>query len=114
LLPTLSDARQRFLALVAANVLAVASRELAGEEAHLAEEWGLLAELLGAEGLRPEGLAALRQAVHQANSRLCERIRAGDFDAPDRFRAVSAAVRDQVVGKLEVANPRYLASARPG
>jgi hypothetical protein len=114
LLPTLTDARQRFQALVAANVLAIAGRELSGEEAQLAEEWGLLAGLLDAAGPRPEGLAALRQAVRRANVRLCERIRAGDFDAPNRFRAVSAAVRALVVRKLEVANPRYLASARPG
>ena len=112
LLPTLTDARQRFQALVAANVLAVAGRELAGEEAQLREEWGLLAGLLGTGGPRPEGLSELRQAVHQANARLCERIRAGEFDAPASFRAVSATARGLVVRKLEVANPRYLASVR--
>ncbi len=110
LLPTLTDARQRFQSLVAANVLAIAGRELAGEEAQLREEWGLLAGLLDVDGLRPEGLTESRQAVRQANARLCERIRAGDFDAPSSFRAVAAAVRQLVVRKLEVANPRYLAS----
>jgi Domain of unknown function (DUF6285) len=39
LLPALADARLRFQALVAANVLGVAERELALEEQHLAEEW---------------------------------------------------------------------------
>jgi hypothetical protein len=110
LLPVLTDARQRFQALVAANVLAIAGRELAGEEGQLREEWGLLAGLLGAGGPRPEGLTALRQAVRQANARLCERIRAGDFDGPADFRRVSGKVRELVVRKLEVANPRYLAS----
>jgi Domain of unknown function (DUF6285) len=114
LLPTLTDARQRFQALVAANVLAVAGRELAGEEEQLRQEWDLLTALLGAGGPRPEGLTALRQAVRLANARLCERIRAGDFGAPARFRAVSATVRELVVRKLEVANPRYLASVRGG
>lgn len=111
LLPTLTDARQRFQALVAANVLAVAGRELAGEEGQLREEWALLAGLLGAGGAPPEGLTALRQAVRQANARLCERIRAGDFDGPGDFRRVSGKVRELVVRKLEVANPRYLVAA---
>jgi hypothetical protein len=70
--------------------------------------------LLGAEGPRPEGLTALRQAVGQTNARLCERIRAGDFDPPASFRAASATIRELVVRKLEVANPRYLASVRGG
>ena len=112
LLPTLTDARQRFQTLVAANVLAVAGRELAGEEEQLREEWDLLAGLLGADGLRPEGLTALRQAVRQANSRLCERVRAGDFDGPGDFRALSGKLRVLAVRKLEVASPRYLASVR--
>ncbi len=41
LLPGLTDARLRFQTLVAANVLAVAGREMAGEEALLHEEWRL-------------------------------------------------------------------------
>ncbi len=114
LLPTLTDARQRFQTLVAANVLAVAGRELAGEESQLRDEWDLLATLLGANGPRPEGLSTLREAVRQANARLCERIRAGDFDTPTSFRAAAATVRKLVVRKLEVANPRYLASVRNG
>jgi hypothetical protein len=112
LLPTLTDARQRFQALVAANVLAIAGRELAGEEGQLRQEWELLAGLLGAAGPRPEGPTELRQTVRQANARLCERIRAGGFDGPADFRRASRAIRELVVRKLEVANPRYLASLR--
>jgi hypothetical protein len=114
LLPTLTDARQRFQTLVAANVLAIAGRELAGEEEQLREEWDLLAGLLGADGPRPEGLAELRQAVGRANARLCERARAGDFDGPADFRTLSGKLRLLAVRKLEVANPRYLASVRGG
>ncbi len=112
LLPTLTDARQRFQALVAANVLAVAGRELAGAETQLRREWELLAGLLGAGGAPPQHLTDLRQVVRQANARLCERIRAGDFDGAADFRRVAGAVRELVVRKLEVANPRYLASVR--
>jgi hypothetical protein len=112
LLPNLTDARQRFQTLVAANVLAIAGRELASEEGQLREEWDLLAGLVSADGQRPEGLAALREAVRQGNARLCERIRGGDFDDPARSRAAAAVARELVVRKLEIANPRYLAALR--
>src|SRR5262249_18332763 len=46
LLPTLSDARLRFQTLVAANVLAVAEREVEAEDQHLREEWEWLSGLL--------------------------------------------------------------------
>jgi hypothetical protein len=108
LLPALSDARLRFQALVAANVLAVAGRELAGEEALLREECGLLDEAA------PQECGALRRAVLQANEALCTRIRAGDYDDPDRFREAVALVRRAVVRKLEVANPRYLEAVSRG
>jgi hypothetical protein len=106
LLPALTDARLRFQTLVAANVLAIAGRELATEAATLEEEWGLLDALLGQVTLPP--MTDLREAVARRNQELCERIRAGDFDEPGRFRELSTALRRLVVRKLEVANPRYL------
>jgi hypothetical protein len=116
LLPGLTDARLRFQTLVAANVLAVAGRELASEQTYLRQEWELLSvAACGVAGAPPPGLTDLRWAVHQANERLCARIRAGECDDPPRFRAVAALVRRLVVHKLEAANPRYLASvADPG
>ncbi|HZT82165.1 MAG TPA: DUF6285 domain-containing protein [Gemmataceae bacterium] len=106
LIPTLADPRRRFQALVAANVLAVAERELNSEEAHLSAEWRWLAGLLGLPGPAPGRLAELRQAVRAANAALCERIRAGDFDDADLARQL----RPFVERKLEVANPRHLAA----
>jgi hypothetical protein len=111
LLPALSDARQRFQTLVAANVLAVAARELLTEEAALAEEHRALANLLGTSGEPPDGLGELRRAVRGQNEELCRRIQAGSFDDPDRWRDAAAVVRRLVVRKLEVANPRYLQAA---
>jgi len=108
LLPTLTDARLRFQTLIAANVLAIVSRELPTEENLLREEWQLLAEVLGTVAPEPASLAGLREAVREANVRLCERIRAGEFDEPGRFHALARQLRRTVVRKLEVANPRYL------
>jgi hypothetical protein len=110
LLPALTDQRQRFQTLVAANVLAIAGRELAGEEEMLRQEWHLLAGAAPA----PVGVVELRRAVQQLNERLCEQIRTGDFDEPGSRREVLARLRRQVAAKLAVANPRYLEATRPG
>src|SRR5438105_4442104 len=108
LLPALTDGRLRFQTLVAANVLAVAGRELTTETASLEEEWGVLEALLGREE-RPVRTQELRQAVERRNRELSERIRGGFFDEPVRCRALVQSLRRVVVRKLEVANPRHLA-----
>ena len=112
LIPTLGDARLRFQTLVAANVLAIAERELLTEEEHLREEWRFLAEVLSLAGAAPQRLPELRQAVFAGNHSLCERIRRGDFDDPSGFVALARQLRRMVERKLEVANPRYLAGFR--
>ena len=104
LLPALTDARLRFQTLVAANVLAVAGRELASEPASLQEEWGVLDALLGHE----ERPAIVKPAIERRNRELCERIRAGDFDEVERFRELAQVLRHVVMRKLEVANPRHI------
>jgi hypothetical protein len=107
-LPALTDARLKFQTLVAANVLAVAGRELAAEDAMLREEW---AALVGTEA-PPEQLADLRRAVYDANGAWCARIRAGEFDEPNAFHAVAQRLRPLVEHKLKVANPRHLEAVR--
>lgn len=100
---------RRFHARVAANLLAIVKRELAGEAAQLAAEWERLAVLLGGDGGRPpEGLAALRAAVRAMSAGLSERIRAGEADAGPFCAAVRAHLRETVHEKLRVANPRFL------
>ncbi|HZP40453.1 MAG TPA: DUF6285 domain-containing protein [Candidatus Binatia bacterium] len=103
------DGRLRFHARVAANVLAIVGRELAGEEDALRAEWTRLAALEGRPGApMPEGAAAARAAIHAATAALAERIRRGELDGA---RAVRAHVRATVQEKLAAANPRYLAGA---
>lgn len=108
LLPTLTDARLRFQSLIAANVLAIAERELLTEEEHLVEEWQRLAGFMTGMPEPPARLQELRAGVRAAEAELCQRIRAGDFDEPERFGPLAQQLRRLVERKLEVANPRYL------
>lgn len=103
------DGPRRFHALVAANVLAIAERELAGEEASLLAEWRRLVALLGSSpGEPPARLDALRTAVRDATAVLVERIRGGAADAGPFHAAVRAHVRETVEDKLRVANPKLV------
>jgi Domain of unknown function (DUF6285) len=110
LVPSL-EGRRRFHALVAANVLAVVERELGGEEEQLARQWDRLAALFALDATaRPRALSALRTAVRELETRLAERIRAGDFDDGDTAARVRGHVRATVLEKLAVANPRFAGS----
>ena len=103
------EGRKRFHGLVAANVLAIVARELAGEETALVGEWRRLRDLLGVdETVPPARLDGLRTAIDALTRRLCDRIRAGDADAGPFGDAVRAHVRATVVDKLRIANPKYL------
>ena len=107
--PALEGPRQ-FHARVAANVLAIVGRELAGEEASLLAEWQRMARLTGGASERPSRLEALRAAVREGTAALAERIRRGDADAGPFRDAVRAHVRATVEDKLRVANPRFVRS----
>ena len=87
LVPTL-EGRRRFHALVAANVLAIVERELQGEEEQLARQWDRLAALFALDrAARPQAVSALRAAVRELETRLAERIRAGEADGGELRRA---------------------------
>jgi hypothetical protein len=106
---------RRFHALVAANVLAIADRELAGEEAMLLAEWQRLAGLLGSSAAEPPArLDTLRAAVRDATQDLVERIRRGDADRGPFHAAVRAHVRHTVEDKLRVANPKLVSPRGAG
>ncbi len=104
------EGRRRFHARVAANVLAIVGRELAGEEEALAAEWRGLAALLGRDAdVPPPTRQALRLAVDMWTRTLAARIRRGEADSGPFATAVRAQVRATVREKLRVANPGYLA-----
>ncbi|UTI65178.1 DUF6285 domain-containing protein [Paraconexibacter antarcticus] len=86
----------RFQALVAAQALAIVSRELALGAAHDAAD----AAALGA--LTPTATAADGAAARQA---LADALRAGDHD--EDLAAVAAVLREHVRRKLDLARPGY-------
>jgi len=109
LLPTLTDPRLRFRALVAVNVLSIVEREIAQGEAMLFAEWQRLLPLLGRPTeAPPPSTEELHASVLALNRQLCARIRAGDADAGPWYEDVLAHAEATVIEKLRVANPRYL------
>ncbi len=84
-----ASGRQRFHALVAANLLGMVERELADGPAQAEEHRTRLAAL---------GFGSDRE--------LALAIRAGELD--DRYAEVRAALLESVAAKLAVANPAYL------
>lgn len=105
-----AEGAPRFHARVAANTVRIIRRELEQAEEQLDREWAGLDALLGA-GARPATLRALRDAIATRTAELCERIRAGDRDAPPFRDAVLAHVRQTVRDKVLVTNPGWLGEA---
>ncbi|PWC37688.1 DUF6285 domain-containing protein [Azospirillum sp. TSO35-2] len=96
-------ADQRFTALMIANALGMAERELtagATAEPALATAVG---GLLGEDGDLPDLLP-----------RLCAAIDAGRFDAPDRQAALRAVLKDITRARLAVSNPKRLVAEGTG
>ncbi len=102
-----SEGTRRFHARVAANVLRIVRRELERDEEQVAAEWASLDDVLG-PGKRPDGRAALREAIGERTADLCERIRRGDADGGPFREAALAHVRRTVRDKLLVSNPGWL------
>jgi len=100
------EGRRRFHALVAANVLGIVERELAGEDGQLRAEWTRLAALLDVAGTAPEDRETLRAAVRDMTTTLSARIRAGDADTGDLGARVRAHLRQTTIERLAVANPK--------
>jgi len=110
---TATDPRLRFRALVAANALSIASRELVLDQASAASEARILRDLVP-NAPRRRGRAARSPAVSPAaeqaralSAELCRRIR--DGTAPPE---TLSAVRRIVESKLATASPRYLEKTR--
>jgi hypothetical protein len=95
--PAASGRRARFRALIAANVLRIALRELAAGAADDAAEEALFEAL----GLREGTLGERRRE-------LSRRIRAGECDEGPARDGALAYARESVRRKLAVANPRFI------
>lgn len=106
-LPAL-DGPKKFHARVAANVLSIVRRELASEDVQLRSEWHRLDALLGNTEHAPVDRDELRHRLRQRITELCERIQRGDADDGAWREAVVRHVRQTLVDKLAVANPKYL------
>ncbi len=98
---------KKFHARVAANVLSIVRRELDSEDLQLRVEWESLDAVLGAAPI-PGDLRAMRKALKKRVEHLCARIRDGDADVGAWRHLVMKHVRQTVVDKLAVANPKYL------
>lgn len=90
----LLDARLRFHARVAVNVLRTLQRELALAPSQLARQRELLAGLLGSDAEVAELWVELANAIRQ-----------GDFD--DRQDELITVLREVTAQKLAIANPGY-------
>ena len=109
--PTTSG-RTQFLARVAANCLRMVDRELEGEDVRVAKLWAGLDGFLAPETL-PGGRSEREQAAGRRLEELCDKIRGGEFEeGSDAEARLLGFLRDSVRGKLEVANPRLLATDR--
>lgn len=107
-LPALRDPGLRFRTLVAANVLAIVSRELEMAERQAPAEWRRLAALLGRSGSPPVAYGRQVEQIAEMNETLCRQIEAGAFDDPQRWSALLSHCRQTAREKLVVANPKLL------
>jgi hypothetical protein len=98
-----------FQTLVAINVLKIAEREFTIRPFHLRAEWTRLHMVLGKDMTTIDNDDDLEVAIVQANKRLCERIRAGDYDTD---AALFEHLKARTIEQLEVANPKFLHGIR--
>jgi hypothetical protein len=106
--PALNEPRLRFRTLVAANVLAIAGRELSLGEAQAAAEWERLARLLGRKDERPASPRQQASEIAAMNRELCRQIESGHFDETAAWQALLGHCRQTAEEKLAVANPGFL------
>ena len=98
----------RYTIAMIANAMAIAAREAEAGEGPAA---AALAELDSIYGVEPREVHgdALRRTLAAQDRRLADHIRSGRFDAPDeRTRAVLAHLRNRVIARLRISNPKSL------
>ena len=93
----------RYDALMVANAIAIAAREMSQTSQAIDRERAALAALLDASGQNLD-LADLRRVLGR-------RIRDGVFDGA-RLPELRAVLRDAVAARVAISNPKLLAAAR--
>ncbi len=99
---------QRYEALMVANAMAIAERELEAGDSDLREELRMLAELYG-ETIVDKSGKGLKDKVAALNKRLAKDIRRGVMDGACA-QGVRALLKAQVIARLRISNPKYLKS----
>ena len=104
------DARLYFQTLVAVNVLKIAEREIALHSLHTRAAWSRLNALFYEVASYPEDQQAVEVRLQERDQRLCNAIRAGEYDAPERERALFDHLKALAREGMEVANPKLMAT----
>ncbi len=102
------EGTKKFHTRVAANVLAIIQRELVSEEGQLRREWVDLSRILSLDPALPATSVELRKELRRRNKALCERIREGHYDTGSARATVWRHVRQTVIEKLSVNDPKKL------
>ena len=100
---------QRYEALMVANAMAIAARELKAGESDLREELRMLTELYGETTVSKSG-SSTKDKVESLNKRLARDIRSGVMDGACA-QGVRTLLKAQVTARLRISNPKYLKAA---
>ncbi len=110
LMPLLPEER-RYDALMVANAMAIAARQIAFGDAPERRERQNLAGLLG-ETVEGDASTAVSEAVGDLTRRLSAEIRSGEFDpGTPRHDAVHSFLLDVTIQRLRESAPKYLEAA---
>lgn len=101
------EGRQRFHALVSANVVRIVVRELRLGASEDLKELRALWDLLGRDGEPPETVET-QSVLRELNVELCERVERGEADEGEFQRLVEEYLREAVSSKLRIDNPGEL------
>lgn len=102
-------ANKRYAALMIANAMAIAMRELDRADDHDREELASLGGILATPAAAP-GLssASLARTLDEGNRALCQLIRGGGADAGQAHDAVWQHLLQATRNRVSISNPKYL------
>jgi hypothetical protein len=102
----------RFHTRVAANLLKIIERELELEDGHLLDEAERLRQLLASERSSANSPDELRAEILTLNEQLSKRIKNGEADQGPWRTEIMDHIKRTLIEKLEIANPRAIASVQ--